>query len=180
MTGVNNFRHHSDTSVATLRLYKRVGTVHSHRRNPQKRATANHRALVLRPIEATPHVGECQAKIHSHAGRQVDHPRNASRCAVLPNGCAFALRPAIWSSSCASVARSSFAGSRATNAKRTAPAPQPFQPVIEGPRCDSHSLQNCFMDKPLRACSAMRSRHSSALSAVPLDDRFTMRTLYGA
>ena len=37
LTDVNNFRHHADTSVATLRLYShRVGTVHSHRRNPQK------------------------------------------------------------------------------------------------------------------------------------------------
>ena len=35
LTDVNNFRHHADASVATLRLYShRVGTVHSHRRNP--------------------------------------------------------------------------------------------------------------------------------------------------
>ena len=35
---VNNLRHHASTSVATLRLYShRVGTVHSHRRNPQVR-----------------------------------------------------------------------------------------------------------------------------------------------
>src|SRR5216684_2229783 len=34
---VNNLRHHSNTIVATLRLYShRVGTVHSHRRNPHK------------------------------------------------------------------------------------------------------------------------------------------------
>jgi hypothetical protein len=40
LTDVNNFRHHSDTSVATLRLYShRVGTLHSHRRNPQLRQT---------------------------------------------------------------------------------------------------------------------------------------------
>ena len=32
---VNNLRHHSNTIVATLRLYShRVGTTHSHRRNP--------------------------------------------------------------------------------------------------------------------------------------------------
>ena len=35
LTDVNNLRHHANTSVATLRLYShRVGTVHSHRRNP--------------------------------------------------------------------------------------------------------------------------------------------------
>jgi uncharacterized protein (TIGR03435 family) len=35
LTDVNNFRHHANTSVATLRFYShRAGTVHSHRRNP--------------------------------------------------------------------------------------------------------------------------------------------------
>ena len=40
LTDVNNLRHHANTSVATLRLYShRVGTVHSHRRNPQRTNT---------------------------------------------------------------------------------------------------------------------------------------------
>ena len=41
LTDVNNLRHHASTSVATLRLYShRVGTVHSHRRNPQQELNA--------------------------------------------------------------------------------------------------------------------------------------------
>jgi hypothetical protein len=47
LTDVNNFRHHSDTSVATLRLYShRVGTVHSHRRNPQSACS-----VPLKPLQ---------------------------------------------------------------------------------------------------------------------------------
>jgi hypothetical protein len=36
LTHVNTVRHHASTSVAALRFYShRVGTDHSHRRNPQ-------------------------------------------------------------------------------------------------------------------------------------------------
>jgi len=47
---VNNLRHHSNTIVATLRLYShRVGTAHSHRRNPHEGITPGKRAGVNRP-----------------------------------------------------------------------------------------------------------------------------------
>jgi hypothetical protein len=47
LTDANNFRHHANTSVATLRFYShRVGTVHSHRRNPQAEAVTKIEGLV--------------------------------------------------------------------------------------------------------------------------------------
>src|SRR5258708_3516778 len=58
LTDVNNLRHHANTSVATLRLYShRVGTVHSHRRNPQLMRILGIQAIYPKPHLSRPGPG---------------------------------------------------------------------------------------------------------------------------
>ncbi len=130
----------------------------------------------VQPVKTLAHIACCQAKIHPHAGRQVDHTRNTASTVrnVVPST-PVPMRNrsplANTSSSAASAADSCRAALLSTKAKRTGSISflQAFAPGVEGIFC-----QPLFFAELLHGHSAALLRRDSLGPLVGFTDGYSL------